>query len=73
MIRFRVELLQPDEIQNLKSQIAALTASLQEEKKRYLRLESRYGDEVQINGQLIDLLREHGIRYRPSLDHKERM
>lgn len=40
--------------------------------QRFKQLEIRYSEEVYLNSELIDLLKLHGISFRPALDHLTR-
>lgn len=54
-------------VKALEAQVAALeaeAAALREEKRV---LEFRYRCESVVNAELLDLCREHGVKYRPSL------
>lgn len=67
-----VELQESEKVTALKQEIAMLKVELSaaEEGRKYA--ERRFGEEVYINSELIDLLREHGIQYRVGLDAKTR-
>ena len=54
-----------EELKRLRSEQAQL-------RRQYLQLEQRFGDEIRINAELIDLLKANGIRYRQIWDHRER-
>lgn len=61
------------QVKALQSQIRFLQKELSDLRVRHTQLESRFGYEVFLNAELIDLLREHGIPFRKLLSHEERI
>lgn len=60
----KLELCPSQEIEALQTQIQLLMEEQAEQKKRYEVLEARYGREVCLNLQYIDLMKAHGIKFR---------
>lgn len=67
-----VEHRQPGQIQALKAEIAQLKAELKKQKQINSDIVTKYGYEVYLNGELIDLLRASQIPFRATLDHAKR-
>lgn len=67
-LRIRVEYVETAEQLALRDSLASSQAALEKLRKDYQRLEVRFGYEVTINNELVDLCRTHGIRYRSALD-----
>lgn len=61
-------ILEPsEEVQSLRRRVAELEGKLEEMRAQRDRAEYKYGCEVVINGELVDLCREHGLRVREAL------
>ena len=67
-----VEHRQPEYVKHLQRKILTLTADVQRLKMDLLTVTNKYGYEVMLNDELIDLLRENQIPFRPLLSRKER-
>lgn len=63
-----VVLTPSDEVQALRAQLADVQSKLLALQQDFNRVEFWYRQEVVINTTLLDLCREHGIKYRPSWD-----
>lgn len=68
-----VEHRQPGQVQALKSEINNLKAELKRQKEINQDIVTKYGYEVYLNGELIDLLRTSQIPFRATLEHSRRM
>lgn len=66
-INLSVSLCEAAIVQDLRQQVIALEARLDELTKRYDHTEFLYRCEVSVNMQLLDLCKEHGITVRPAL------
>lgn len=55
-------------VQELRSQVAILTAKNEDLSKQLQQLNFRYGCEVNLCNELVDLLRENRIPYRETID-----
>ena len=53
-------------------EVARLKEELQRQKRAYFDLERRFGEEVVLNVELVDLLKLHHIQFRQLLDHRVR-
>lgn len=60
----KLELAPAEEIAALQLQVQDLLDQLAALQDRYDSLQYRYGQEVEINIRLVDLLREHRIKWR---------
>lgn len=69
-IEIHVRVSPDDELQALRARVKALEAKLEGESARADRAEYKYRCEVVVNGELVDLCRANGIRFREAL--KER-
>ena len=58
--------------ENLRREVDRLRAELIQLTKRFHDLEARFGQEVMINGELVDLLKMNGIRFRETLAYNLR-
>ena len=67
-----VEHRQPGQVQALKAEISQLKAELKKQKKIYNDIVMKYGYEVYLNGELVDLLRASQIPFRATLEHAKR-
>lgn len=67
-----VEHRQPEQVKALRREIENLRFQVRDLKTAYQNLENKYGYEVYLNGELVDLLREHQIPFRQLLSHEER-
>lgn len=63
--RVDVRLTPSDEVLKLREQVEQLQTELDGLRTDYLNLEFKYRQETIINMELQDLLREHGISFRP--------
>ena len=66
-IELFVRLSPSDEVMQLRADVAHLEERLDQLRKEYNRTEFLYRCEVMINSQLVDLCREHGIRFHPAM------
>lgn len=71
--RFIVEVLKHQEVLDLEAQVSVLTTQLEAKELAYKTLEQRYIRETYMNMELCDILRSHGISFRPLLDRAERI
>lgn len=71
--RFIVEVLKHQEVLDLEAQVSILTTQLEAKELAYKTLEQRYIRETYMNMELCDILRSHGISFRPLLDRAERI
>ena len=55
-------------VKGLRRELDKIRDELVEVRRRYQALEVKYGYEIHVNSELIDLCRLHGIKYRPGLD-----
>lgn len=62
----------PERETALMREVAQLRAEIETQRRAYHMLEDRFGVEVYLNAELVDLLKANGIRYRAQLDHRER-
>ena len=62
--QIEVILTPSDEVQRLRSEVAALQGELEVLRAEVNRAQARYGHECVINLTLQDLLRDHGIPFR---------
>ena len=67
MESFKNNLEPSEEVQSLRRRVAELEGKLEEMRAQRDRAEYKYGCEVVINGELVDLCREHGLRVREAL------
>lgn len=67
-----VEHRQPELYKRLQRENESLRAVIAELKLSYSSLETKYGYEVYLNSELVDLLNAHDIPYRKFLDKRER-
>ena len=65
-IPIRVSLRSDDEIIALRSQVVALSESMEKLQRDFDRVEYRFRCESVLNNDLVDLCREHGIKIEPS-------
>lgn len=65
-----VELRNPAQIASLRSQISSLSAQAAALQRQLDTLERRFGYEVQLNAELIDILNDNNIPYRERLNFK---
>lgn len=59
-------------LQRAHDQIRQLRQQLEDLQQQYQHLEIRYGWEVMLNNELVDLCREKGVNFRPALDRSKR-
>ena len=71
-VPLRVELVRGEKELKLEAEVARLKEELTKLQTEYANLEVRYGYEVTVNGELVDLLREHKIKFRPALEAAKR-
>ena len=71
--RFIVEVLKHQEVLDLEAQVSILTTQLEAKELAYKTLEQIYIRETYMNMELCDILRSHGISFRPLLDRAERI
>lgn len=71
-VPLRVELVRGEKELMLEKEVARLKEELEKVRADYANLEVRYGYEVTINGELVDLLKEHKIKFRPALEAARR-
>ena len=57
---------------NLKKRVNELELNNEHLKFRLNECEHKYGNEVMLNGELIDLLKQHNIPFRSALSHSYR-
>lgn len=67
-LRLRIEYVETTEQLALRDDLASAQAALEKLKRDYRSLEVRFGYEITVNSELIDLCRANGIRYRSGLD-----
>lgn len=56
-----------DELKALRGEVEDLRSQLEDLRREFNRVQLLYMAESQINGELQDLLREHGISYREAI------
>lgn len=71
-IHLYIQMEEAEVVKQLRQENKELTELLAAERLRLNRIEMKYGDEVMLNSELVDLLKAHGIEFRPSLSHKFR-
>ena len=71
-MRFQIEIKNHEYIRTLEGRIAELEAANKSLLRENHISAQRYGEEVNINNQLCDLLRQHKIDFRKSLSIKGR-
>ena len=59
-------------LNNLRDQLRDLQVSYDKLKKDFRQLEVRYGEEVHLNSELVDILKAHKISFREALAHSFR-
>lgn len=59
-------------LNNLRDQNRALQSAYDKLKRDFRQLEVRFGEEVHLNSELIDILKAHKIPFRDSLSHSFR-
>lgn len=59
-------------LNNLRDQLRDLQSAHDKLKKDFRLLEVRYGQEVHLNNELIDILKSHKISFRDALSHSVR-
>ena len=67
-----VEHRQPEYVKHLQRQIFDLKSEVQRLKMELMTATNKYGYEVMLNGELVDLLRENHVPFRPLLSAEER-
>lgn len=67
-----VELRKPEELDELHKEIDSLRQQIERLKRELRACENKYGYEVMLNGELVDLLRAHHIPFRELLDKAKR-
>lgn len=67
-----VELRDSREFAKLKLECERLQIDLMRTKNQLQLLEQKYGYEVYLNNELVDLCKSHGVPFRRHLDHNER-
>lgn len=67
-IKLKVYLQNNDYVRRLEADREESIKRAEEWNRKYDRLVVRCADEQRVNLELIDLLRSHGIRYRPFVD-----
>jgi len=68
--RIEVTLTNSDYVRRLEGKIQDLQKQLKASQEHCRDLEYRYGNELHINLELTDILRNNGIRFRPTLDNR---
>lgn len=68
---FIVELRQPALVVRLRNEVSRLHSEVESLTRRLSTLEQRFGYEVMLNSELIDLLNMNHISYREHLDFKK--
>lgn len=67
-----VELRKPEQLRAAEVENMQLRDQLAAMQQRFLDLEVRYGYEVHLNNELVDLCRSAGVSFRPALDRAKR-
>ncbi len=67
MEELKIYLEDSREVSRLKARVAELEGELARSREETRTAEFRYRCESVVNQELLDLCREHGVRYRPSL------
>lgn len=62
----------PELVKKLREELKDSRALIEKLKHDYRDLETRYGYEIYLNSELVDLLNAHSIPYREALDYKKR-
>lgn len=68
-IHLYIQMEEAEVVKQLRQENKELTELLAAERLRINKLEMNYGAEVNLNNELIDLLKEHDIPFRPVLSH----
>lgn len=71
-IPVRLEFVRGERERELEKEIEDLRDLLKKQKEAFDRLERNYGYETVVNAELIDLLRENRIPFRPALEAAKR-
>lgn len=66
-----VEHRQPERVIRLQSELSSLRSEIVSLKKMLSTLEQRFGYEVNLNAELIDLLNSYHVPYRDKLDFRK--
>lgn len=69
--RFYVELHNSEAFLELQGRCSALELQCESLTRQLHEVSLKYGQELFINSELIDLCREHGISFRPALDRAD--
>lgn len=69
-LEIHVRVSPDDEVLALRARAEALERALEEMKAQRDRAEYKYRCEVVVSGELLDLCRAHGVKYRPSLEKR---
>lgn len=67
-----IELRKPEDFEKLEKEIESLHAEIERLRRDLRACEVKYGYEVTINSELIDLLKAHKISFRQVLDRGKR-
>lgn len=62
--RVEVSVTPGDQVQELRAEVAALSAQIEHMEAEVRRAQFQYARECEISMRLMDVLREHGIRYK---------